>query len=540
MVVPHHTQGAAELLCWYLITRKLSETVEAGVVTSSSRSIHHFNPLRRSLPQQQTLNVLVDDEQHKKPPSVSDSDSWVVSIRAKLDQACQDDVATTCAKLCIYKVPHYLREGKDRSYVPQIVSIGPYHHGMERLRSMERHKWRSLQQVLERTKHDVKIYLNGLKEIEDGIRACYEGPISFASNEFVEMMLLDGCFILEMFRGATNREGFEKLLGYARNDPIFSMRGSVYMIKGDLIMLENQLPLFVLDLLLEIQLGQPKQKGLVSKLVLIFFYPLTPTDNEPELSQTYFDSLSDDQDSLHCLEVFRKGLLRSRPQPGSPVQNLQTCQGYYNVLKAFPRVWMKRWSNSNHVADIRRHLQLHCVTELREAGIKFKRRRTDRFWDVKFKNGILKIPRLLIEDSTKSLFLNLIAFEQCHLDCSGDITSYVVFMDDLINSPEDVRYLHHCGIIGHGLGSDADVADLFNNLCQEVVFDTRNSYLSTLSYDVNKYFNHRWNRWRASLKHDYFSNPWAIISFFAAVILLLLTFAQTFYTGYGYYRLGGN
>lgn len=54
--------------------------------------------------------------------------------------------------------------------------------------------------------------------------------------------------------------------------------------------------------------------------------------------------------------------------------------------------------------------------------MKFKKRKTDRFWDVKFKNGILKIPRLLIHGGTKSLFVNLIAFEQCHLDCTNEIT----------------------------------------------------------------------------------------------------------------------
>lgn len=511
-----------ELLSWYLITLKLKETVEAGGLANPSSP---YNPLQLLPPgPQQTLNIKVEEQEKDVVKTPPDSD-WIISIREKIDQACQDDVANTWSKLCIYKVPQYLRESDDRSFVPQIVSIGPYHHGKKRLRNMDRHKWRSLQQMLKRSEHDVRIYLNALKEIEDRIRACYEGTIGYGSDEFVEMMLLDGCFILELFRGAT--EGF-KHLGYPRNDPIFAMRGSMHTIQRDLIMLENQLPLFVLDLLLGIQFGQPEQKRLVSKLVLRFFDPLTPTDEPLTKSSrsrlvsslrytTTFDPLSD-QDSLHCLEVFRRGLLRSGPRPE-------------------PRVWLKKWSHSNRVADKRQQLQLiHCVTELREAGIKFKRRKTDRFWDVKFKNGILKIPRLLIHDGTKSLFLNLIAFEQCHLDCSSDITSYVIFMDNLINSPEDVGYLHYCGIIEHWLGSDAEVADLFNRLCQEVVFDTSQSYLSTLSDEVNKYFNHRWNSWRASLKHNYFSNPWAIISFVAAVILLLLTLAQTFYSVYGYYK----
>ncbi|KAH7520233.1 UPF0481 protein At3g47200 [Ziziphus jujuba] len=307
------------------------------------------------------------------------------------------------------------------------------------------------------------------------------------------------------------------------------MRGSMHSIQRDMIMLENQVPLFILDRLLGLQIGDPDQKGLVAKLTLQFFDPLMPTDepltksdrNKLESSLGYattFDPLWD-QGCLHCLDCFRRSLLRSELQP-----------------KPIPRAWMKRWSNANRVADKRRQQLIHCVTELREAGIKFKKRKTDRFWDIKFKNGILRIPRLLIHDGTKSLFLNLIAFEQCHLDCSNDITSYVIFMDNLINSPEDVGYLHYCGIIEHWLGSDDEVADLFNRLCQEVVFDINDSYLSPLSEKVNRYYNYRWNTWRASLKHNYFGNPWAIISLVAAIVLLLLTFAQTFYGVYGYYK----
>ncbi|GMN34542.1 hypothetical protein TIFTF001_004746 [Ficus carica] len=520
-----------ELLSWYLITLKLRETVESGVAAtpSSVKSIEFPDQSQQHVQKQQqepseSLQIVVrnDGGNHEEGLKSPESE-WVISIKEKLEQAFQDDIAGSWEKLCIYRVPHYLREGDDKAYFPQIVSLGPYHHGKRRLRQMDRHKWRSLHRMLKRTNQDIQLYLDAIKEVEDRARSCYEGPINLSSNEFVEMMVLDGCFILELFRGAAG--GF-KHLGYPRNDPIFAMRGSMHSIQRDMIMLENQLPLFILDRLLGLQIGEPDQRGLVAKLALQFFDPLMPTDepltksyrNQMEssmgLKQT-FDPLSE-QDGLHCLEVFRRSLLRRGPQPE-------------------PRVWIKRWSHANRVADKRRQQLIHCVTELREAGVKFKKRKTDRFWDIKFSNGMLEIPRLLIHDGTRSLFLNLISFEQCHLDCSNDITSYVIFMDNLINSPEDVGYLHYCGIIEHWLGSDAEVADLFNRLCQEVVYDINDSYLSRLSAEVNRYYNHKWNAWRASLRHNYFSNPWAIISFFAAVVLLLLTFAQSFYGVYGYY-----
>ncbi|XP_010244239.1 PREDICTED: UPF0481 protein At3g47200-like [Nelumbo nucifera] len=526
-----------ELLSWYLITLKLRETVDTGNqntddTPTSARSVNPFEqPPTPPQQQQQTekrqpceLKNISTSGNVEEETYLSESTQWVISITEKLEQARQDENAGSWAKLCIYRVPKCLREGDDKAYVPQIVSLGPYHHGRKRLREMDRHKWRALHHTLKRTNHDVKHYLEPIKELEEKARACYEGEITLSSKEFVEMMVLDGCFMLELFRGAAG--GF-KHLGYSRNDPVFAMRGIMHSIQRDMIMLENQIPLFVLDRLLGLQMGDLDQKGFVAKLALRFFDPLMPSD-EP-LQQKYltrmessmghstvFDPLTE-QDGLHCLDIFRRSLLRRGPQPSA-------------------RMWIRRWSQADRVADKRRQQLIHCVTELKDAGIKFKKRKTDRFWDIKFKNGVLRIPRLLIHDGTKSLFLNLIAFEQCHLDCSNNITTYVIFMDNLINSPQDVGYLHYYGIIEHWLGSDAEVADLFNRLCQEVVFDIKESYLSLLSEQVNRYSEQKWNAWRASLKHNYFSNPWAIISFSAAVVLLLLTTAQTFYGVYGYYK----
>ncbi|XP_065629670.1 LOW QUALITY PROTEIN: UPF0481 protein At3g47200 [Quercus suber] len=409
------------LLSGYLIALKLREAVESGVVN---------------------------------PP---DSE-WMISIKKKLRQASQDNAAIS--RCSIYKVPYYLREGDYKAYAPRIVSVGPYHHGKKGLLEMDRHKWRALHHVLKRTKHDINLYLDAVKKLEKKARACYQGQsiTSLGSNEFVEMMVLDGCFVTEVFRGAA--EGLTKL-GYPQNDPIFAMRGLMHSVQRDMILLENQLPLFILDRLLGLQLGKPYQKGEVAKLALQFFYPLMPTYEL--LTKSYRSNLKlplpctfqplSDGDDLHCLAVLRGSLLQRRSQ-----------EEMKRWLLPFPRIDKTGERACTPWSDEQRQQLIHCVTELREAGIKFKRKKTDRFWDIEFKNGILYIPRLLIHDGTRSLLLNLMAFELCHRDCGDHITAYVVFMDNLINSHQDVAHLHYCGIIKHWLGSDSEVADLFNHL----------------------------------------------------------------------------
>ncbi|KAG6386782.1 hypothetical protein SASPL_151956 [Salvia splendens] len=504
-----------ELLSWYLITLKLNQAVENGLQNAQSPST---NPTPIDFPEH-------PPQIHENQPFITPGEAppppeseWVIAIKEKLDQARADDGAGAWANLSIYRIPQCLRDSDDKAYIPQTVSLGPYHHGRKRLRGMERHKWRALHHVLKRTGHRIELYLDAVKELEDRARACYEGAIGLSSNDFAEMLVLDSSFALELFRGAA--QGFARL-GYSRSDPVFAMRGAMHSIQRDMIMLENQIPLFVLDRIHAIQ-RQVGDGRSVASLALRFFDPLMPTDEPlPAASaagSSVFDPLAD-QGGLHCLEVFRRSLLAVRAAGPKPT----------------PRVWIKKWSHAGRVADKRRQQLIHCVTELKDAGIKFKRKRTDRFWDIDFSNGVLKIPRLLVHDGTKSLFLNLIAFEQCHLDCTNDITSYVIFMDNLIDSPADVSYLHYCGIVENWLGSDGEVAELFNRLCQEVVFDINDSSLSRLSEKVNRYYDHRWNAWRASLTHKYFNNPWSIISFIAAIVLVMLTLAQTFYAVYAYY-----
>ncbi|XP_058076263.1 UPF0481 protein At3g47200-like [Magnolia sinica] len=437
---------------------------------------------------------LLKESNHPNP--ISD---WVITIEEKINAAgppCER--GCPWAHHCIFRVPRNLLEMDPKSYIPQIVSIGPYHNGKSHLQEMESHKWRFLRHLLDRTGHHVEMYLDAMSQLEDHARHCYAGLIKeMNAREFVEMMLIDACFILELLR--TSIQGIIHC-GYSWGDPIFTTRGVVPCIQRDMLMIENQLPLFVLDRLFTLTAG-PDETDSVAQLALQFFDSVIPgCQNE----NTHLFNSNDY--GFHLLHLIRQSLL---PSPRATFTKIRT--------------------------DHQPQLMVHCVTNLRESGIKFRKKRSDKFMDIKFHNGVLEIPPLVIHDSTKSIFLNLMAFEQCYPHCSNDVTSYISFMDGLINSSQDVGYLRQQGIIDHGLGSEDDVARLFNGLCREIAFNMNDCYLSHVSDEVNKYFDRRWHVWRASLKHEYFRHPWAIISLVAAILLIGLTLAQTFYTIFPYY-----
>ncbi|KAF8398385.1 hypothetical protein HHK36_017312 [Tetracentron sinense] len=401
----------------------------------------------------------------------------------------------------IYKVPTNMRRVEPKAYDPNIISIGPYHRGLAELQAMEEIKKKFLNPLLDPIREQggatFDTLFHAMKDLEEKARACYsETTRNLSSDEFVETLLVDGCFIIELFRDSIQPK--------TAHTPIFAPRWMLPILRRDMIMLENQIPWFVLSTLFELTHSSvtpnytTHDHSLID-LALKFLNPLMPRD-----PKTLNQSIAVAQSSggvEHLLGLFRSSFL----PPSIILRGKQP------------------------------HM-IRSVKELQEAGVKLEKRENHAILDLSFTKGVLKIPPLFMEDYTGTLFRNLVAFEQCHPPCKPDFTSYLFFIDGLINSAEDVGLLHYARIIQHSLGSDGEVADLINNLCREVARDVDESYLHSLSRDLNKYCNQKGNRWRAELAHNYFSSPWTLISLISAILMLIMTFFQTFFAYASYHR----
>ncbi|KAK1264706.1 hypothetical protein QJS04_geneDACA023148 [Acorus gramineus] len=173
---------------------------------------------------------------------------------------------------------------------------------------------------------------------------------------------------------------------------------------------------------------------------------------------------------------------------------------------------------------------------MKEAGVMFKVKNSTSFLDVSFRNGVMEIPTLVLNDTTKSVLPNLIAYEQCYRYTKFHVTYYTIFMDCIVNTPADVSILLDEAVIMNNLSSENEAAQFINQLSIEVRCDWKNSYLLDLFNEVNRFCGLRRNKWRAKLVHNYFSCPWAILSLMAAIVLLILTLLQTFFGIDSYYH----
>ncbi|KAJ0043408.1 hypothetical protein Pint_18534 [Pistacia integerrima] len=158
------------------------------------------------------------------------------------------------------------------------------------------------------------------------------------------------------------------------------------------------------------------------------------------------------------------------------------------------------------------------ITELEQAGVKFEVGSSKYFTDITFKNGILKIPKLLIVADTEILFLNLLAYEQ--LNCTTRYSNdFISLMSHLVRTRKDEEILIQNEVI-------EGVTAVFQKLGKESYISPQLFNYTDLVNQLNAYYRTPCNKWRAALKQNYFNTPWASISVIAAAILLVLTFIQ--------------
>ncbi|KAJ4883663.1 hypothetical protein Rs2_33756 [Raphanus sativus] len=116
------------------------------------------------------------------------------------------------------------------------------------------------------------------------------------------------------------------------------------------------------------------------------------------------------------------------------------------------------------------------------------------------------------------------------------MTSYVAFMGCLINTEEDATFLSEKGIIENYFGTGEQVSLFFKNTGKNVAFSISKSFLSSVFEGVNDYTSQGCHVQWAGFKYTHFNSPWAFLSSCAALVLLMLTMLQAFFTAYPYFR----
>lgn len=416
------------------------------------------------------------------------------------------------SKCWIHRVPRNLRKVKEDLYIPQLISIGPFHYGKKELKAMDFYKEKYMDELFKRIDEPSKRdeIVSRIKEfIKDGskeIRSRYAGTIDLDEELFVKIILRDACFIIELFQRKDCKE--ESAMDYILSTPWLWKA-----VKVDLLLLENQLPFSVLEQLYE----------LLKPFLPAVKVPLSPTARHMHpflrLACSFFE------DHILTESDWKK------------FADLEEVKHLTNLLREFwlPKEFIKDKSPHQDVADRR---YLYSATKLDKAGVTFKRAKKGKsLTDVKisrkpvlkFIPGIncmqLKLPQLKLENDTECLLRNVMALEQCLYPNEDYICGYIALMDQLINTGEDVEFLVERKILINLLGSSKEAARLFNGLCSQI--PRYKSYYAYYYNELNTFYENRWNVTRATLKKVYFKDLWTGSSTVVGLMVLLFTITAT-------------
>ncbi|GLJ35914.1 hypothetical protein SUGI_0720570 [Cryptomeria japonica] len=181
-----------------------------------------------------------------------DPDRWIIQVRDNLQREEEEEGGV---RVSVFKVPKEALQAKPEAYTPQCVSIGPYHHWKSELYEMEGYKLgaaRAFQKRIDGNRFESVV--EEVRKYERRMRSCYHKYLDYSGETLAWIMALDASFVLECTQFLASHDssegnGVSKLL-----DP--SGRSATHnAIVRDMMMLENQLPLFLLEKMLEMELG---------------------------------------------------------------------------------------------------------------------------------------------------------------------------------------------------------------------------------------------------------------------------------------------
>jgi hypothetical protein len=314
----------------------------------------------------------------------------------------------------------------------------------------------------------------------------------------------------------------------------------------DLFLLENQIPFFVVRKIYELGAGKctvdPPFTDEIVKYVEAAMHCYPKAIKEAQRPKD-FDHL------LHLCHMYLRPSMspeEAHSYNGGPryLQRFLRIGRQYLKLGSYPEDDEQASLNQegDNTAAGEQLNRWRRASQYLESGVKFKKREYSRtephsLLDVKFSNGNMEIPCIVVDEHTGSLFRNVIALEQTCPQIGDDFTAYIVLMSQLMSTPEDVTLLARNKIIVHHLDSDAEASDMFTLLSKDVVFDFNgNYYLKGLCQTMERHYQSRSNRWIAWLWQNHFSNPWLSLAAAATAIVLICTVVQTVFSILSYIK----
>ncbi|CAL4979583.1 unnamed protein product [Urochloa decumbens] len=428
------------------------------------------------------------------------------------DMAATEQHRITVSMHRVSRVPGHLRASNPDAYTPGLVAIGPLHarDAERRLRPGNRLKMAYLHSLISRGHPDpsthlavIQGYVRLIAAREREARAMYtaDDVDSIPAEDFIQMLVLDGCFILEhLVDVATNRE----------EPSLHAIPFGPAQLSVDLVLAENQIPFFVLiDLIGGTRLipefhttGYDPPLLRLMKLVLYYL--------AGEKGRDMTDALPQAGDVCHILHLLYTVVTSARAPVSVPSASDMKWLG----------VRLKKARGGGGGSGKQASDSIVSVLGPVPLAVKLDH------------HGVLRLGQLKIEFRTVPLLFNLIAFENSAELRAGDVLAYTWLMAKIVPSPEDAAVpvaaeMVRGGVVGNE--TSADVVRFFRHVsaaCEGAV-ELEVSYLGeTLKWFKGRTQHPFFAKRLADVQRYYITVPWRIVTAFGTLITTVLCILQ--------------
>ncbi|KAL3528925.1 hypothetical protein ACH5RR_008247 [Cinchona calisaya] len=526
-----------------------------------------------------------------------DANEWVVRIRQNLDK--QPDEEETEIPVSIFNVPKALMVSHPYSYLPQQVAVGPYHYFSPEHYEMERYKIaasRRLQKKRKTASFTFHQVVEHIKCFDQKIRAHYHKYLNVNSDTLAWIMGMDVAFLLEFLQIYAAKEGkivttrvSSSMSSYFIDCKGTNLKSTHNVILRDILLLENQIPLFLLRKVLEFRFSSLESADEMLILMLIGLYKeVSPFEKMvekpnniyqaritkrahlldflyreimPELEEKPFEIIEvDHDDQMQDEAAMGEGespMVQSSSEEKEKNSKLREIKRilisqpieillkvYWNIICNFPGIKLIKEPidqilfpdqevtvSSQKIQELE-EIDIPSVTKLSKAGICFvptNKGISSIKFDVKTKKFYL--PKVYLDVNSEVVLRNLVAYESCIGLGPLVFTRYTELMNGIIDTQEDAKFLREKGIIVNQLKSDKEVADLWNGMSKSIKV-TRVEHLDNAIEHVNVYYNGRWKTKAEKFMKGYVFASWKCLTLLAALFLLFLIALQAICTVY--------
>ncbi|XP_059277765.1 putative UPF0481 protein At3g02645 [Lycium ferocissimum] len=428
---------------------------------------------------------------------------------------------------CVFQVPKIIAETKPQVYTPQKIGLGPYQHlGPQLLATNRHHKLTIARSCL--NDHQVQDFankvINKLCLVMEPIRGYYDKHLDLEGQTLAWILAIDSLYMLHL------------LNSYGRYQKVITKQR---MFTQDVVMLENQIPSFVL---IETQKALDQSYSNLFTRLFHKHSPLKLTNqnifrsvNSPHLL-AYLHHLiinyrgileaeyheSDDDDVIYQVHYeYHSSVTRiveTTASLGLPGGEL--LGRHFSFLISLPWDYIKslvKKENEEKKPSVDK-IEIPSVTQLNKtAKINFKLTEGG-IRDIKF-----------IEEEV--ILRNLVAYEAAAAgDQDGstlEVAEYVDLMCGIVDTPKDVDLLRKSGIIKGSL-SDEEIADFFNGIPKTTAKSKEKKSEVAMAIDtVNQKFDAilRVKAYRFIKKHIYV--PRESLAVLTTLVLIMLLSLQS-------------